>query len=58
MALTNNKGKLLAEYRPEVEAHLATLRGLVWPNGSVSASVEGDYRAHWIRDGFVCHESF
>ena len=58
MVLTNNKGKLLAEYKPEVKAHLETLRGLVWPNGSVSASVDGDYRAHWIRDGLYVMKAF
>ncbi len=58
MALTKNKGKLLAEYKPEVKEHLETLRGLVWPNGTVSASIEGNYRAHWIRDGLYVMKAF
>ena len=58
MVLTNNKGKLLAEYKPEEKAHLKTLRGLVWPNDSVSASITMNYKTRGVIISWICLDNF
>ena len=58
MAITNHKGKLQAEYKPEVKAPLKTLRGLVWPNGSVSASITMNYKTRGIIISWICLDNF
>jgi hypothetical protein len=58
MVLTNNKGKLPAEYKPEVKVHLETLRGPVWPNGSVSASITMNHKTRGVIISWICLDNF
>lgn len=56
--MTEGPERLLNRFKPEVEHHLRTLKGLVRANGGVSASIHGGYMAHWIRDGLYVLKAF